>query len=200
MALVSEKVKLTNVRLSFPSLFKPAQNNFDRNKEPKYEATFLVPKEDKLQTDMLKAAIERLVKQKWPSGAPKGTRYCVGNGDEKEYEGYAGTITVKASSKRPPMIVNRDLSPIRETDNILYPGCYVNATVTLFAMDDSGIRGVFAWINAVQFSHGGAAFSGGVDVASEFEVIGEAATAQSIPAGSPGGNPGDNVPDSDLPF
>ena len=38
------KVKLTNVRLSFPSLWK--MSDFNGQSTGKYEATFLIPKDD----------------------------------------------------------------------------------------------------------------------------------------------------------
>lgn len=204
MAYITESFKLNNARLSFPELFKPVVSKFNPNAEPKYEATFLLQiGNDAEQIDKLRAVVAGLVAKKWPNGA-KNVKFCIGRGDDKEYDGYAGTVTVKASSKKRPTVVNRDRSPITEADGIIYAGCYVNAVIDLYAMDDNGIKGVFAWLTAVQFSQDGQAFGKSFDVETGFEVVGEAASpngnghSELEPANDP--NSAQYVGSADLPF
>ena len=90
------RVMLKGVRLAFNDLFKARA--FDADSEPKFSGTFLLPKNDP-QWPAIEAAIEaaaaaKFGEKKAPSvlkgirGNPN--RYCVVDGDTKDYDGYAG--------------------------------------------------------------------------------------------------------------
>ena len=121
------KIKLPNVRLSFPSVFQKASFN---GVETKYEATFLLSKKD--HADLI-ASIQAEIKKKVAEdlkGAKLGAdKICLRDGDETEYEGYAGHLSLKASNKKRPMVLNKDKTPLTEDDNVIYGGCYVNMMV-----------------------------------------------------------------------
>ena len=51
-------------------------------------------------------------------------------------QGYQDHYSIKATPKT-PYSVNRDKTPIVEEDGILYGGCYVNASIDLWVMDNS---------------------------------------------------------------
>lgn len=61
------KVKLNNVRLAFPNLFKPEQINGEG--DPKYGATFILPKGHPALVEINKA-MEQVAKDKWADKAP----------------------------------------------------------------------------------------------------------------------------------
>src|SRR5690349_22853105 len=61
------KVKLTNVRLSFPDLFEAKEFQGDGN--PKFRAAFLIPKDDKVQIGAIEAAIKVAAQEKWKTKA-----------------------------------------------------------------------------------------------------------------------------------
>ena len=64
------KVRLKNVRLSFPQLFTAKSVN---GSEPKFSCSFLLDKSaDKAQIDTLANAIEECKKAKWGATLPKG--------------------------------------------------------------------------------------------------------------------------------
>lgn len=163
------KVILQNVRLSFPSLFHKAQY---QGNETKFEATFLIPKGDKVISQIEKA-IKEAAEEKFGVGkVPKGMKNPLIDGDEKEYNGYEGMVAVKASSSRRVTILDRDKTPIVEEDNKIYAGCYVNAIIeTWVQANDFGKRVNFNLLG-VQFVKDGESFgAGNIDVTDDFNTI-----------------------------
>lgn len=162
------KVRLKNVRLSFPQLFTPKSVN---NSEPKYSASFLLDKAtDRKQLDSLEKAIEAVKKLKWGAQVPKGVKVCLHEGSSKEFDGYDETnMFVSTSSSRRPVVVDRDLQPLTAADNKPYAGSFVNATIRLWAQDNQFGRRVNAEVLAVQFAKDGEAFGGGAPIVAENE-------------------------------
>lgn len=162
------KITLKNVRLSFPSIFKRA--SFD-GKEGKFEATFILNKEtDAAQIAMIEAAIEdaiKVAKIKVPSD-----KRCLKDGDEVEYDGYAGCMSIKAANDKRPTLINRDKSALTEDDNVLYAGCYVNAIIDLWVQNNSFGKRVNANLLGIQFVKDGDSFEGAkVADADEFDAF-----------------------------
>lgn len=159
------KMTLTNVRLSFPSLFKKAI--FD-GEATKFEATFLVSKDDP-QVAKINKAIDSFLAEKFPKGAPKSVKRTVFvDGDTKEYDGYENMMAFKGSNNKRPTIIDRDKTPIIEEDNILYAGCYVNAIVDLWYSDHpKGGKQVLGNVLGVQFVKDGEAFGADTTAAAD---------------------------------
>jgi len=154
------KIKLTNVRLSFPSLFRRAVFG---GEETKFEATFLLDKEshaDKIAE--IEAAITVVSKEKHKGKTPPADKLCLKDGDTIEYDGYAGTMSIKASSKQRPMVIGTDRAPLAEDDGKPYAGCYVNAIIELWGQDNQFGKRVNANLLAVQFAKDGDPFGDGV--------------------------------------
>lgn len=153
------KIKLNNVRISFPSLFQKATFN---GEETGYEATFLINKDSQSdQIDALNKAVSSLIATELKGAKLKADKICLKDGDEIEYDGYAGNMSIKGSNKRRPIVINRDKSPITENDEVIYAGCYVNAIVELWAMNNNYGRRICASLLAVQFAKDGESFGGG---------------------------------------
>ncbi len=150
------KIKVENVRLSFPSLFRKAQFN---GSETKYEATFLLSKNDHAKAI---AQIEKAIKDKIATdlkGAKIGAdKLCLRDGDEVEYDGYEGHMSLKASNKKRPLVIGKDKSPLTEDDNVVYGGCYVNAIVELWAQNNEYGKRINANLLGVQFVRDGEPF------------------------------------------
>lgn len=181
------RILLKNVRLSFPSLWKPVA--FKPGDEPKFKATFLVPADDP-QHKLIEAKILAVLKEKQtkPGQAEKTlagirnnpNKFCYQDGDTKDYDGWEGmfALSAKAPAGTPPTVVDRDRSPLAESSGRPYAGCFVNASVDLFVYDSSGI-GVSAQVRGVQFFADGDAFSGGRPAdADEFEDVTDGADAE----------------------
>lgn len=166
------KVKLNNVRLSFPALFTPKA--FSDDQEAKYGASFIIAKTNTTLVGEVKKAIDAVIQDKWKGKKPSGLKVCLRDGDEKaDTDGYGDEVVfISASSKKRIPIVDRDLSPIDEADAKIYAGCYVNATVELWAQDNKWGKRVNAQLKAVQFVRDGEAFGDkGVNPEEEFTKL-----------------------------
>ncbi len=165
---MSTKVKLTNVRLSFPVLWKGKEFKAGDGK-PRYSATFLIEpgsENDKAIREAIKAEAVATYAKKADANLKawegQSNKYCYQNGANKEYEGYDGMwylATHRKASEARPTIIDRDRSPLTEDDGRPYAGCYVDAIVSIYAQtgENPGIRGTFS---GIQFRRDGAAFSG----------------------------------------
>jgi hypothetical protein len=164
---MSKKIQLKNVRLSFPSIFN--KSVFD-GKEGKYEATFLLSKEDVKTKKRIDELIQEVLREaKIKVNADK---ICVKDGDDVEYDGYADNWSIKASSKLRPTVVNKDKSAIIEDDEIIYAGCYVNAIIDFWVQNNSYGKRVNANLYGIQFVKDGEPFGkNDIDVVDEFEDI-----------------------------
>jgi putative hemolysin len=166
------KVKLQNVRLTFPNLwhakeFKPGDG------KPRFDATFLIePGSD--NDKKIQAAIESEAADKWKTKAEKmlasmsnnANKYCYLDGDMKEYEGYQGMKYLACHSKTRPSVFGADGSPLTEESGKIYAGCFVHAIVEIYAQvgENPGIRASFS---GVKFFSDGPAFAGGAPAQAE---------------------------------
>jgi len=166
------KISLKNVRLSFPSLFRKAVFS---GEETKFEATFLMPK-DTHDADYkkIKAAVAALIKSDLKGAKLGPEKICLKDGDDIEYDGYAGNWSIKASNNKRPLVIDRDRSPLTEDDDRLYAGCYVNATIELWAQNNQWGKRINANLLGVQFVKDGEPFSDGtVASVDDFEDLGD---------------------------
>lgn len=165
------KIHLKNVRLSFPSIFEKA---VFEGKEGKFEATFLLDKKDTKTKELLDKAISKAIaeaKIKIPTA-----NYCIKDGDEtfaeKEYQGYEGNWSIKASSNKRPTIIDRDKTQLVVEDDKPYAGCYVNALIDIWIQNNSYGKRVNANLYGIQFYKDGEPFgSGNIDVTDEFDDL-----------------------------
>lgn len=167
-------IKLTNVRLSYPSLFQERKFSPSDSKGS-YSATFILDKKaNAKEIASVKGAIDTLTREAF-KGKPVGNnRVCLRDGSEKEgTAGYSDQIMfISARTDRRPQVVNRDLSPLTEDDGKPYAGCYVNATIEIWPQDNQYGKRINAKLRAVQFAKDGDPFGeSGVDVNKEFAPI-----------------------------
>lgn len=171
-------VKIKNVRLSFPHLFKP--HAFEKGKDPSYSLNAIFdPVKDVAQIKALKDAINKVAKEKWPDKMPKLKGICLktsepADGEGNYTDGYGeGVQFLTAGSKTRVPIVDKDPNVVlAEDDGKPYAGCYVNLSIRLWAQDnDFGCR-VNAQLLAVQFAKDGEPFGQKpVDPTQEFGTV-----------------------------
>ena len=126
---MSGKIKLSNVRLSFPSLFRKAQF---QGEETKHEATFMLHKErDADKIEEIKRAIQAKIKDDLKGAKIPSDKICLKDGDESGRDEYVGHYTIKAANNKRPKVIDRDKTPLTEDDGKPYSGCYVNAVIDL---------------------------------------------------------------------
>lgn len=154
------KVKIANARLSFPSLFQIA--TFGGESTGKFEATFILDKVEHADTiKSIQAAIAALAKEKLKGKTPPADKLCLKDGDDLDRPEFEGKMTIKASTKKRPLIIDRDKSPLVEDDNRPYAGCHVNGIISLWAQDNSYGKRVNAQLDGVQFVGDGEPFGDG---------------------------------------
>lgn len=167
---MAKKIKLNNVRLSFPNIFRRAQFN---GEEGKFEATFLLDKT--AHADVIKEIQDEIKAQSAEhlKGAKlREDKLCLKDGDNIDYDGYAGHMSIKASNKKRPLTIDVDRSPLTEDDGKLYAGCYVNAIVQLWAQDNTYGKRINANLLGVQFFKDGEPFGeGSAASADEFDAF-----------------------------
>jgi len=164
------KIKLQNVRLSFPSLFQ--MGSFGGESTGKYEATFVLDKKDHAEViKQIQTASETLMKEAFKGKIPSD-KVCLKDGDELGRPEFDGKMTIKASTKKRPLEIDRNKSPITEEDNVVYAGCYVHAIVSLWAQNNQWGKRINANLLGVQFFKDGEPFSDGTSAtADDFEVF-----------------------------
>lgn len=181
------KIKLTNVRLSFPDLFEAKAVNGEG--KPAFAASFLIEPTDP-QIKTINAAIAAVAKDKWGAKADAvlkqmraADKVCLHDGDTKaQYQGYEGMMFISSRSQTRPLVIDRDKSPLTSEDGKPYSGCYVNCSLELWAQDNSFGKRINAQLGGVQFNTDGDAFSGGGSAADEgdFDEITDGADADSL--------------------
>jgi len=171
------RIKLENVRLSYPQLFKAvAMKQPDGSmSKAKFSASFLIPKKTHgALIKRIEAMIERAMLDKFQKKVPL-KNVCLHDGNDKEEkEGYGDEVMyLVAKSDTRPAVVDQQVNPLAEEDGKIYAGCYVNATVEIFAYSHQlGGKGVSAQLRAVQFVKDGPSFGAGpVNAEDEFEPV-----------------------------
>ncbi len=159
------KIKLTNVRLSFPDLFEAKTVNGEG--KPAFSASFLIDPADP-QVKVINAAIDTVAKEKWGAKAEQvlkqmraTDKVCLHDGNLKQYDGYMDMLYISSRNATRPLVIDADKSPLTEQDGKPYSGCYVNASIELWAQDNNYGKRVNASLSGVQFFKDGDAFAGG---------------------------------------
>ena len=177
-------ILLKNVRLAFPVLWTPraSPTNDGKPGKLKYSAS-LIMAPDHPDVAKLKALIISIAKAKWADksevilkGLKAQDKLCLHDGDTKAtYAGFAGNLFVSANSDNRPSVFDRTKAPLAESDGKPYAGCYVNASIDVWAQDSTqwGKR-VNAQLRGVQFVRDGDAFAAGTAASEdEFEDLGD---------------------------
>ena len=174
-AHTNDSIILRNVRLAFcNNLYTPGSN--DEGK-PRWTSCFILTP-DHPQLAEVKALLIAVAKKKWPTTYQTIIKtmkakdmLCLHDGDLKTdkkgeiYDGFAGNMFISGArslKQGRPLVINRNKQPITEEDGVTYPGCFVNAKLEFWAMDDPSFgRRINSKIITVQFARDGDAFSGG---------------------------------------
>lgn len=185
-----EVITTEEFRLSFPALAEPKGY---KNSEPKYSVTMLFPKGSPALKPLKLAAYSILRekfgenKDKWPGilGRVDLSNYLsptgkdgwpFRDGDLSHIDGYAGMVSVKATSKKAPSVVGRGRKPIEDIETDVYAGCYCRCSVIAYYYKNEG-EGVGFGLQNVQFLRDGEAFSGRSKVEDDFTVLEEDAVS-----------------------
>ena len=145
-----------NTRWSYANVWEPKSIN---GGTPKYSVSLIIPKSDTVTVAKVKAAIEAAYKE--CEAKLKGNSKSVpplsaiktplrdGDAERPDDEAYRGSYFVNANATTAPGIVDADLNPILSRSEV-YSGVYGRASITFYAFNSSGNRGIACRLNHLQ--------------------------------------------------
>ena len=170
--LKATKVTTGKVRFSYLNAFKPRAAQ--PGQEAKYSVCLLIPKSDTATVDRIKKAIEAAKTAgigTFGGKVPPGLKSPLRDGDaERDTAEYKGHWFINANSKNPPGVVDRDLNPIVDA-NDLQSGDYGRASINFYAYSQNGNRGIAAGLNNLQLLAKGDPLSGRSRPEDDFSAV-----------------------------
>lgn len=149
-------------RVSFPHVFQP-------NKEGKFGLSMLFSRDTDFR--LLEAAVQTLIKEKYPKGAPKGLMLPILDGNDSDREEHKDVFYINAKAgKYRPGLVDQNRQDIVD-ENEFYPGCYARATISLYPWEYLGKKGISVNVRNIQKLRDGEPLVGRVSAANEFDQV-----------------------------
>ena len=163
-----------NTRWSYANVWDP--KSIDGGK-PKYSVSLIIPKDDTATVNKIKAAIQAAYEE--GQSKLKGNGKTVpplsaiknplrdGDLEKPDDEAYAGCYFVNANSATAPGIVDADRQPIIERSEV-YSGVYGRASISFYAFNVNGNRGIACGLNNLQKIRDGEPLGGKSSAESDF--------------------------------
>ena len=142
-------------RFSYCNIWEPRSIN---GGNPKYSMSAIIPKDDLQTVNAVNAAIETAYrdgeaklkgKGALPPLAALKTPLRDGDLERPDDPAYAGCWFLNANSDKAPGIVDAACNPILDRSEV-YSGCYGRVSVTFFAFNSNGNRGIACGLNNIQ--------------------------------------------------
>lgn len=169
------KVITGEVRFSYANLWEPKA--ISEGGTPKYSVSLIIPKSDTATINKIKAAIQNAYKEgesrlkgsskSVPSLAAIKTPLRDGDIDRSDDEAYANSFFVNANSTTAPGIVDRNVQPLLDRAK-LYSGCYGRASITFYAYNSNGNRGIACGLQNIQVLRDGESLGSKASAESDF--------------------------------
>jgi hypothetical protein len=169
---VSTKVVTGKVRFSYANVWEPQSVN---GSDPKYSVSLIIPKSDSKTIEKIKAAIEAAKREgaaKLGKKIPANLKTPLRDGDtdRPDDEAYANSYFVNANSFVRPGIVDKDVEPILDQTEF-YSGCYGRASITFYAYNVNGNKGIACGLQNLQKLEDGEPLGGKSKPEDDFEVM-----------------------------
>ena len=164
------RIMLNDVRLSFaPGLFEPSvPKGSQPGTKPKYNCGIILSP-DHPQLEAVRTKMKAVAQEKWGAkweatytALEKQDKLALHDGDLKpNYDGYPGNFFLNPNSEEsaPPTVIDRDRTKLTARSGRPYAGCYVNASIEIWAQDNTFGKRINAQLRGVQFLRDGDAFS-----------------------------------------
>lgn len=166
-------------RFSYCNIWEPRSIN---GGTPKYSMSAIIPKDDLQTVNAINAAIESAYrdgeaklkgKGALPPLAALKTPLRDGDLERPDDPAYAGCWFLNANSDKAPGIVDAACNPILDRSEV-YSGCYGRVSVTFFAFNSNGNRGIACGLNNIQKLRDGESLGGHISAEAEFAAYTEA--------------------------
>ena len=164
---------ITNAKLSYAHVWEPQSIN---GSEPKYSVSLVISKNDKKLLAEINAEIEKAmvagINTKFQGKRPATAKMPLRDGDIERPDDpiYQNCYFLNANSKNPPRIVDRKVKPIFDQDEI-YSGCIANVSVSFFAFNSNGNKGIAAGLGNIQKVRDGDRLGGGTTPEMDFKPL-----------------------------
>ena len=165
-------------RFSFCHIWEPVSIN---GGEPRYSMSAIIPKDDTETVNSVNAAVEAAYREGESKLKGRGTLPPMsaiklplrdGDLDRPGDPAYAGCWFLNANSDKAPGIVDANAKPILDRNEV-YSGCYGRVSVSFFAFNTNGNRGIACGLNNIQKLRDGESLSGRISAEQEFAGLGD---------------------------
>ncbi len=158
-------------RLSYCHVWEPSSIN---NGPERYSVSVLIPKTDTKTIEAINKAIDNAIEEganrfggKKPNKA--ALKLPLRDGDtERDDEAYKGHYFINANSKTAPQVVDKELNPILDRDEV-YSGCYARVSLSFYAFNSNGNKGVACGLGNIQKIKDGNPLGGRNSAADDFK-------------------------------
>ncbi len=160
-------------RLSYANIWEPKSIN---GGEEKYSVSCIIPKSDKATLMKVHKAIEAAKEagksKRFGGKIPPNLRTPLRDGDidRPDDEAYAGAMFFNANAKDAPQIVDRKVQSIQDPMEC-GSGDYCNVSVSFYAYNANGNKGIAAGLGNIQLIKRGERLSGKVNAATDFTAV-----------------------------
>lgn len=171
MTVQNTKV-IVSCRLSYAHIWEPDSVN---GSEPKYSVSCIIDKDDKDTIVKIQKAIELAKEEgkgKWGGKIPANLKTPLRDGDidRPEDEAYSGAMFLNANSRQAPQVVDKKVQPILDQSEV-YSGCYGRVSVTFYAYNSNGNKGIAAGLGNVQKLRDGEPLGSRANAKDEFDAV-----------------------------
>ncbi|CAH0435475.1 DUF2815 domain-containing protein [Clostridium neonatale] len=169
--MVGNKTKVITgvVRFSYANVWEPKSIN---GSDEKYSVSLIIPKNDTNTIQEIKDAVEvakQEGKSKFGGKIPANLKLPLRDGDieRPEDEAYKDSYFVNANSKDRPQIVDKSVKPILDQSEV-YSGCYGRVSITFYAFNSNGNKGIACGLGNIQKIKDGEPLSGRSSASDDF--------------------------------
>lgn len=163
-----------NTRWSYANVWEPKSIN---GGTPKFSVSLIIPKSDTKTIAKINAAIEAAYHEgesklkgngkSVPPLAALKTPLRDGDAERPDDEAYANSYFINANATTAPGIVDADRNPIL-TRSEVYSGVYGRASISFYAFNSNGNKGIACGLNNLQKVRDGEPLGGKASAESDF--------------------------------
>lgn len=168
MEKTTKKLMIRNARLSYVTVDEP--RSIVEGGEPYYSISVIIEPDNPATAEIKKTVDALINEQKWTPAQKKVCDKALRDGNEEraEDEAYANNYFINAKSRQKPLLIDGARREVPASK--FYSGCYANVSVSLYAYDKAGNRGVGCGLRGVQFVKDGEPLGSTVS-ADEFDKL-----------------------------
>lgn len=164
--MINSKTRIVTgvVRLSYAHIWEPY--TFNDNDKGKYSCSILIDRNDRKTIDDIESAINAAIDEgiakfggKRPPRATLKLPLRKGFEERPDDDAYKDCYFLNCSSTNQPQIVDQHVQPILDQSQV-YSGCYVRVSLSFYAFNRNGNKGVAVGLGNIQLVKDGEPLGG----------------------------------------